>query len=73
MEQYKELTRGIVFVVDSVTIQQDIQDVAEFLYNILVDVIFLNNNPHMVILCNKQDQTLSKGGNAIRSMLEKEL
>ncbi|EFA10591.1 signal recognition particle receptor subunit beta [Tribolium castaneum] len=73
IEQYKELTRGIVFVVDSSTIQQDVRDTAEFLYNILVDSTVVRNSPNLLILCNKQDQTLAKGSNAVKSILEKEL
>ncbi|RZB40677.1 signal recognition particle receptor subunit beta [Asbolus verrucosus] len=73
VEQYKELTRGIVFVVDSLTIQQDVRDTAEFLYNVLADPIISKNAPNILILCNKQDQTLSKGSNAVKSILEKEL
>ncbi|XP_044270475.1 signal recognition particle receptor subunit beta [Tribolium madens] len=73
LEQYKELTRGLVFVVDSSTIQQDVRDTAEFLYNILVDSCVARNGPQILILCNKQDQTLAKGSNVVKSILEKEL
>jgi signal recognition particle receptor subunit beta len=73
VEQYKELTRGLVFVIDSLTIQQDVRDTAEFLYNILADPNVSKHAPNILILCNKQDQTLSKGSNAVKSILEKEL
>ncbi|KAJ3642394.1 hypothetical protein Zmor_025186 [Zophobas morio] len=73
VEQYKDLSRAIIFVIDSATIQQDVRDAAEFLYNILVDPTVTRNSPNILVLCNKQDQTLSKGSNAVRSILEKEL
>ncbi|KAJ8945040.1 hypothetical protein NQ318_019035 [Aromia moschata] len=72
-EQYKDIAKGLVFVVDSATIQQDIRDAAEFLYNILVDPVIVNNCPNLLILCNKQDQTLAKGATAVKSIFEKEL
>lgn len=72
-DQYKTLTKGIVFVVDSNTIQQDIRDAAEFLYNILVDSTILSNCPNLLILCNKQDHTFSKGASAVKLIFEKEL
>ncbi|CAG9862570.1 unnamed protein product [Phyllotreta striolata] len=72
-EQYKDITKGIIYVVDSNTITQDVRDAAEFLYNILVDPIILKNKPNLLILCNKQDYTFSKGGSAVKAIFEKEL
>lgn len=72
-EKYKDNSKGIVYVVDSVTVQKNIRDAANVLYNILVDPIVMRNKPDILILCNKQDQTLAKGSNVIKSMLEKEL
>lgn len=72
-DQHKAIAKGIVYIVDSVTLQHDIRDAAEFLYNILTDPVILNNRPNMLILCNKQDHTYSKGAAAIKSIFEKEL
>ncbi|CAH0555451.1 unnamed protein product [Brassicogethes aeneus] len=72
-ENHKNFAKGIVFVVDSMTLQQDIRDAAEFLYNIITDPVILSNNVSLLILCNKQDQTLAKGCNVIKSIFEKEL
>ncbi|KAL3268424.1 hypothetical protein HHI36_007537 [Cryptolaemus montrouzieri] len=72
-DEHKSAARGIVFVVDSLTFQQDLKDVAEYLYNILSDDVLAKNKTKFLILCNKQDQTLAKGSNAIKSILEKEL
>lgn len=72
-EQYKSVAKGIVFVVDSLTLQQDVRDAAEYLYNILTDLIIVQNKPKILILCNKQDQSLAKGSNVVKSIFEKEL
>ncbi|XP_055627285.1 signal recognition particle receptor subunit beta [Toxorhynchites rutilus septentrionalis] len=70
-DQYKNLSKAIVFVIDSVTVQKDIRDVADFLYTILADKAIANLP--VVILCNKQDEDLAKGDAVIKSMLEKEI
>ncbi|PSN33114.1 hypothetical protein C0J52_23115 [Blattella germanica] len=72
-DDYKGLARGIVYVVDSSTFQKEIRDVAEFLYTLLSDAVVSKNCPPFLILCNKQDQTMSKGCNVIKSLLEKEM
>lgn len=72
-DQYKPLARGVVFVIDSVTIQKDVRDAAEFLYNILSDNTLANARVSYLILCNKQDLSFAKGANAVKAILEKEL
>lgn len=47
-------SRAIVFVVDSVAFQREVKDVAEFLYQVLVDSTVLKNAPALLIACNKQ-------------------
>ncbi|KAK2576000.1 hypothetical protein KPH14_007359 [Odynerus spinipes] len=71
-EKYKLSAKGIVYVIDSVTFQKNIRDVAEYLYNLLSDVDGHKNLP-VLVLCNKQDQTMAKGCSVIKSLLEKEL
>ncbi|KAL6435494.1 hypothetical protein ACFW04_005458 [Cataglyphis niger] len=70
-EKYKSSARGLVYMIDSVTIQKEIRDVAEYLYNVLSD--FNIHRVPILILCNKQDQTMAKGCMVIRAMLEKEI
>lgn len=70
-DQYKNLAKAIVYVIDSVTVQKDVRDVADFLYSILADKA--TANLPVIILCNKQDETLAKGDGAIKSLLEKEI
>ncbi|KAJ0176730.1 hypothetical protein K1T71_007909 [Dendrolimus kikuchii] len=72
-DQYKNSAKAIVYVVDSVTIQKEIRDVAEYLYTILADPVVQSNCPPLLILCNKQDQPLAKGPQVIKSLLEKEI
>ncbi|XP_017785184.1 PREDICTED: signal recognition particle receptor subunit beta [Nicrophorus vespilloides] len=72
-EDYKSQSRGIVYVIDSQTIQKDVRDAAEFLYNILVDPVVVANRPAVLVLCNKQDQPLVKSASAVKAMLEKEM
>ncbi|XP_001353101.1 signal recognition particle receptor subunit beta [Drosophila miranda] len=68
---YKHKAKGIVFVVDSVTVQKDIRDVADTLYTILADSA--TQPCSVLVLCNKQDQTTAKSAQVIKSLLEKEL
>ncbi|CAG9786624.1 unnamed protein product [Diatraea saccharalis] len=72
-DQYKNSAKAIIYVIDSVTIQKEIRDVAEYLYTILLDSVVRGNNPPLLILCNKQDQPLAKGSQVIKSLLEKEI
>ncbi|XP_037721903.1 signal recognition particle receptor subunit beta [Drosophila subpulchrella] len=71
LELYKHRAKGIVFVVDSVTAQKDIRDVADFLYTILSDSA--TQPCSVLVLCNKQDLTTAKGAQVIKTLLEKEL
>lgn len=41
-DQYKNSAKGIVFMVDSITVQKDIRDVAEYVFYLFV--INVNNN-----------------------------
>ncbi|XP_050075440.1 signal recognition particle receptor subunit beta [Anopheles maculipalpis] len=70
-DEYKTIAQAIVFMIDSVTVQKDIRDVADFLYTVLADKA--TTKVPVVVLCNKQDETLAKTETAIKSMLEKEI
>ncbi|KAJ6641691.1 Signal recognition particle receptor subunit beta [Pseudolycoriella hygida] len=71
LDQYKYLAKGVIYVVDSLTLQRDIRDVADYLYTILADSAF--SATPILILCNKQDETMAKGSGVIQNLLEKEL
>ncbi|XP_030572364.1 signal recognition particle receptor subunit beta [Drosophila novamexicana] len=70
-ELYKRNAKGIIFVVDSVTAQKDIRDVADTLYTILADSA--TQPCSVLVLCNKHDQTTAKSAQVIKSLLEKEI
>ncbi|XP_012223174.1 signal recognition particle receptor subunit beta [Linepithema humile] len=71
-DKYKSFAKGLVYVIDSVPIQTQIKDVAEYLYNLLSDPDIQRNVP-ILILCNKQDQTMAKGCSVIKALLEREM
>ncbi|KGL83559.1 Ovotransferrin, partial [Tinamus guttatus] len=73
LERFKAAARALVFVVDSVAFQREVKDVAEFLYQVLVDSTVLKNAPALLIACNKQDVTMAKSAKLIQQQLEKEL
>ncbi|XP_014675379.1 PREDICTED: signal recognition particle receptor subunit beta-like [Priapulus caudatus] len=72
-EKSKNTARGIIFVVDSVTAQKDMRDVAELLYNVLSDKFVSSNGIPVLIACNKQDVTMAKSAKALKPLLEKEM
>ncbi|XP_030372478.1 signal recognition particle receptor subunit beta [Scaptodrosophila lebanonensis] len=68
---YKRKAKGLIFVVDSVSVQKEIRDVADSLYTVLTDNA--TQPCSVLVLCNKQDQTTAKSAQVIKSLLEKEL
>lgn len=72
-EKVKTLAKAIIFVIDSATIQKDLRDVAEFLYNVLCDGSIQSGCPQVLIVCNKQDLTLAKAASLVQKTLEKEM
>ncbi|XP_076765944.1 signal recognition particle receptor beta [Xylocopa sonorina] len=70
-DQFKLSAKGLVYVIDSVTFQKDIRDVAEYLYNLLSDSAIQKKS--VLILCNKQDQTMAKVPAVIKTLLEEEM
>eukprot|EP00062_Callorhinchus_milii_P000379 gi/632934325/ref/XP_007907871.1/ PREDICTED: signal recognition particle receptor subunit beta [Callorhinchus milii] len=73
LEKHKAEARAIVFVVDSVSFQKEVKDVAEFLYTLLTDPQIVNNATPLLISCNKQDVTMAKSAKLIQQQLEKEI
>ncbi|KAG5672337.1 hypothetical protein PVAND_002471 [Polypedilum vanderplanki] len=71
LENYKNSTKAIIYVVDSTTVQKEIRDVADFLYTLLADKALSSLN--VLILCNKQDETMAKGKQVVEQLLEKEI
>uniref|UniRef100_A0A2K6EZN9 Signal recognition particle receptor subunit beta n=1 Tax=Propithecus coquereli TaxID=379532 RepID=A0A2K6EZN9_PROCO len=73
LERFKSSARAVVFVVDSAAFQREVKDVAEFLYQVLIDSMGLKNTPSFLIACNKQDIAMAKSAKLIQQQLEKEL
>ncbi|KAK8757194.1 signal recognition particle receptor beta [Amblyomma americanum] len=73
LDQFKGVARALVFVVDSMNFPREVRDVAEFLYNLLCDPVISQHCPPVMIVCNKQDQTMAKSSKVIQSLLEKEM
>ncbi|XP_008307906.1 signal recognition particle receptor subunit beta [Cynoglossus semilaevis] len=73
LEKFKSTARAIVFVVDSAIFQKEVRDVAEFLYDLLTDIVISRNAPAIIVACNKQDITMAKSAKLIQQQLEKEL
>ncbi|CAB3981711.1 signal recognition particle receptor subunit beta-like [Paramuricea clavata] len=71
--QFKDLARGIIFVVDSVNFTRELHAVAECLFDILSNKTFNKLSPQLLIACNKQDLTTAKSMNVIKSQLAKEI
>ncbi|KAL1459889.1 hypothetical protein WDU94_011839 [Cyamophila willieti] len=72
-DKYKGSAKGIVYVLDSATVQKSLRDVAESLYVILVDGQVQSSRVKILVCCNKQDQTLAKSSTVVKTLLQKEL
>lgn len=72
MEENGHLARGIIYMIDSSTYQKEIKNVAEYLYVMMCESLASNAAP-LLVACNKQDLTFSKGAKIIKSSLEKEI
>jgi len=73
LETYKTKAFGLLYVIDSTTVEKDIRDVAEYLFSILNDDVLSGTCSNLLIVCNKQDQPFAKTWSAIKTLLEKEL
>ena len=73
LDRYKAGARGLLFVVDSTTVQKQLKDVAEYLYTVLTEPTVAALRPPLLVLCNKQDQLQAKGAGLIRTQLEREM
>ncbi|XP_065891244.1 signal recognition particle receptor subunit beta-like isoform X2 [Dysidea avara] len=69
--KYLDNLRGVVLVIDSVNFIQDFRDVASMLYDILAN--WRHKHVPLLIACNKQDLSLAKDCDYIKSELEKEI
>lgn len=73
VDYFKSSVRGIIFLVDSMTFQSQLKDVAGYLYSLLSEKVISHNCPALLVACNKQDNALAKSAKLIRTQLEKEM
>lgn len=73
LEEYKNQVKAIIYVVDSSTLQKQLRDTAEYLFNIVTNPVIYAKRPKIMVVCNKQDLSLAKGKNVIQKELEKEM
>ena len=59
LDQFKKSIRAVVYVVDSSTIQKQLRDTTEYLFNILSDPDVYSAKSPILIACNKQVVELS--------------
>ncbi|XP_038074269.1 signal recognition particle receptor subunit beta-like [Patiria miniata] len=72
-DRFKNQARGLVFVVDSAAFQNELREVAEFLYTLLSDCASSHAKLAVLIACNKQDVAMAKSSKIIQEKLEKEI
>jgi len=73
LDKHKSNTRAFVYVVDSLTCNKDIRNVAEYLYILLTDPELGGKCSNALILCNKQDEMRAKKASSIKTALQDEL
>lgn len=65
--------RVIVFVLDASTLEREISQVAQYLYDLLTKPILTLASIPVIVCCNKQDDALSIKPDKARTLLENEL
>ncbi|KAJ1817566.1 hypothetical protein LPJ56_004038, partial [Coemansia sp. RSA 2599] len=72
-DAFLPVARGIMFVVDSVVVSQNLTSTAELLYDVLANKHVQQKETPVLILCNKQDDPSALSNVRIKSMLEEEI
>ncbi|KAJ2225738.1 hypothetical protein H4R99_005567 [Coemansia sp. RSA 1722] len=72
-DAFLPVARGIVFVVDSVAVSQNLTSTTELLYDVLANKHVQQKETPVLILCNKQDDPSALSNLRIKSMLEEEI
>ncbi|PVU90157.1 hypothetical protein BB559_004751 [Furculomyces boomerangus] len=71
--QYLPICKGIMFVVDSSKIDENYQEVSEYLYDVLTSTQVFEQKIPIAIICNKRDDEKSIKGTEIKLKIEDEL
>ncbi|KAM7541249.1 hypothetical protein Aperf_G00000041154 [Anoplocephala perfoliata] len=69
----KANSTGVIYVLDSTSIQKDLKDVAEYLFDLMTDASLARSRAPFLILCNKTDLPDAKKMDTIEELLEMEL
>ncbi|SAM04829.1 hypothetical protein [Absidia glauca] len=67
------ISRCILFVVDSTTINRQVRPVAEYLYHLLAHASIQSQKTPILIVCNKSDMITALPPSRIQSLLESEI
>lgn len=72
-EQYRSTANSVIFVVDSVCVEDNLRDVSEYIYSIISDPLLHKNKILFTIACNKQDLDDAKKKDEITHLVEREV
>ncbi|KAJ2055868.1 hypothetical protein GGI08_004006 [Coemansia sp. S2] len=72
-DSYLPMARGIIFVVDSTRLSENIRSTAELVYDVLANAKVQTNETPLLLLCNKQDDPLALSNTRVKALLEDEI
>ncbi|KAJ3065542.1 hypothetical protein HK102_007873, partial [Quaeritorhiza haematococci] len=70
---FMPISKAVIFVIDSATIQKQFRSAAEYLYEVLVNPHFGKKKIPLLVVCNKSDLVMAQSAEKIRVLLETEL
>ena len=75
LPKYLKSARGILFLVDATAAssQSVMRETADLLYDILTGCIRARNEPKVMVICNKHDDSKAASSEVIKAALEKEM
>ncbi|KAJ2859096.1 hypothetical protein FB639_005829, partial [Coemansia asiatica] len=72
-DAFLPVARGVVFVIDSVSVSQNLTSTTELLYDVLANKHVQQKETPVLILCNKQDDPSALSNVRIKGLLEEEI
>lgn len=72
-DDYKQRAKAVVVVIDSTDFSNNGKDVADLVYNLLVDPFVVTNKMPFLMVCTKQDETRAKSCKVLQKQLEREM
>ncbi|CAF0889453.1 unnamed protein product [Didymodactylos carnosus] len=73
LDSNKSSAKAIIFVVDNTNVVHECKDVADYLYDILIDKHFRQQRIPLLIFFNKQDQLSDNSIRLVKTLLEDEI